>query len=102
MNESSRKSSPESPLSTEDLDYERAEKRIEILEQYESYLSETFPVSETLNKAMAKNPMLEPVMEALVTRIVSGMDHRWTNGEILEHAIDVLKNDILPELDGTD
>lgn len=78
----------------DDLDFVNAEKRINFMEAYEYYISESFPVSHILNDTISKYPHLEPILEVLVSSIAGAIDKTWTKEDIIEYAIDILQNEV--------
>ncbi len=83
------------PLDEQEINFAIVEKNIDILQGYEYYLSESFPVSNILNNAISEFPKLESVLELLISNLACSMDEKWTRKEIIEYAINVLKDEIM-------
>ncbi len=83
------------PLDEQEINFAIVEKNIDILQGYEYYLSESFPVSNILNNAINEFPKLESVLELLISNLACSMDKKWTRKEIIEYAINVLKDEIM-------
>ena len=84
---------PEGP-DPEHTEFENIRRKIDILEQYETYLAETFPAKDLLEETIAKKPELETILEKLVTRLVGAIDYDMTRKEILDYAITILRSEI--------
>lgn len=75
----------------EEMQYLLADEKIRIMEAYEYYLSESSPITNTLNNAIGEFPVLEPILEKLLSHILGAMDSKFTEKEILIRLIDFLK-----------
>lgn len=78
-------------LDEQDIDFAIAEKNINMLQAYEYYLSESFPVSNILNNTIQEFPEVEPVLEVLISNLACTITEKWTKQEIIEHSINVLE-----------
>ena len=85
---------PLNPPEDFESEFEEVRKKIDILERYEIYLSETFPAKGLLEETIAKQPELETILEKLVTRLVGAIDYDMTKKEILDCAITILRSEI--------
>ncbi|MCP4106127.1 MAG: hypothetical protein GY749_11400 [Desulfobacteraceae bacterium] len=82
-------------LDEQEISFAIAEKNIDILQGYEYYLSESFPVSNILNNAVSEFPKLESVLELLISNLACSIDKKWTRKQIIEYAIKVLNDEIM-------
>ncbi len=82
-------------LDEQEISFAIAEKNIDMLQGYEYYLSESFPVSNILNNAVSEFPKLESVLELLISNLACSIDKKWTRKQIIEYAIKVLNDEIM-------
>lgn len=82
------------PLNEDDMDYLDAQKKIEMLEAYEYYLSESCPVSTMLNNAITEYPDLEPVFEMMLKGVLSELKKEWNRKDIMECVVRILRKEL--------
>ncbi len=82
------------PLNEDDMDFLDAQKKIDMLEAYEYYLSESCPVSNMLNNAITEYPNLEPVFEIMLEGVLSELKPQWTGKDIMECVIRLLQKEL--------
>lgn len=78
-------------LDDDDLDFSEADEKIAIIEGYEYYLSESFPVCIKIIEAIGEHPILEPVLTDLIRGISMAANQGLTKHQILKHALWVLE-----------
>ncbi len=69
-------------LDDEDARFEAAAKNIQLLEEYEYYLSESSPLASALKSAVYDYPVLEGFFEKLLTHILGRMREDATEADV--------------------
>lgn len=77
-----------------DLDFTEADEKIAVIESYEYYLSESFPVCIKLMEAVTEFPILEPILRQLIEKLDLSMNGGWTKQQIAEHAVFILEGEL--------
>lgn len=84
-------------LDDNDLDFFEADEKIAIIERYEYYLSESFPVCIKIIEAIGEHPILEPILTLLIRAVGNATNRGLGKNETLEHALSVLEAEFKKE-----
>ncbi len=85
---------PKGGFGAEDLQFAMAESKIDILEAFEYYLSQSSPACTMLDNAINEFPEIGPVIEYLISSVLTDIDTTWTRKKLIQFAIEVLQSDL--------
>ena len=81
-------------MDEEALKFAMAESKIDILEAFEYYLSQSSPACTMLENATNEYPEVGSIIEFLISSILTDIDSTWTRKKLIRFAIDVLQSDL--------
>ncbi|MDM8517513.1 hypothetical protein QUF76_15055 [Desulfobacterales bacterium HSG16] len=81
-------------MDEEALKFAMAESKIDILEAFEYYLSQSSPACTLLETATNEYPEIGSIIEFLISSILTDIDSTWTRKKLIQFAIDVLQSDL--------
>lgn len=81
-------------MDEEALKFAMAESKIDILEAFEYYLSQSSPACTLLETATNEYPEIGSIIEFLISSILTDIDSSWTRKKLIQFAIDVLQSDL--------
>ena len=85
-------------LDDNDLEFFEADEKIAIIERYEYYLSESFPVCIKIIEAIGEHPILEPILTLLIRAVGNAANQGLSKQKIMEHALSVLETEFEKEM----